>query len=80
MIKIWLSVVASVMSLVAGLVFGGLSAYGAFNLTNDPKDIKISLCEYESLVSFSEIIWLSLCSVHVMVFYCFQLPQDSSLS
>ncbi|XP_020777141.1 transmembrane protein 14A [Boleophthalmus pectinirostris] len=33
----------SVMSLMAGLVFGGLSAYGAFNLSNDPKDIKILL-------------------------------------
>uniref|UniRef100_A0A3Q4BAK3 Uncharacterized protein n=1 Tax=Mola mola TaxID=94237 RepID=A0A3Q4BAK3_MOLML len=32
-----------VMSLVAGLVFGGLAAYGAFNITNDPKDITISL-------------------------------------
>ncbi|XP_072292464.1 transmembrane protein 14A [Eucyclogobius newberryi] len=33
----------SVMSLMAGLVFGGLSAYGAYNLSNDPKDIKILL-------------------------------------
>ncbi|XP_008320264.1 transmembrane protein 14A [Cynoglossus semilaevis] len=33
----------SVMSLVAGLVFGGLSAYGAFNISNDPKNIKVSL-------------------------------------
>ncbi|XP_029962510.1 transmembrane protein 14A [Salarias fasciatus] len=33
----------SVMSLMAGLVFGGLSAYGAFNISSDPKDIKISL-------------------------------------
>lgn len=36
----------SVMSLMAGLVFGGLSAYGAFNISNDTKDIKISLREY----------------------------------
>ena len=34
------------MSLMAGLVFGGLSAYGAYNISNDSKDIKISLCEY----------------------------------
>ncbi|CAL9687971.1 unnamed protein product [Knipowitschia caucasica] len=33
----------SVMSLMAGLVFGGLSAFGAYSLSNDPKDIKILL-------------------------------------
>lgn len=33
----------SVMSLVAGLVFGGLSAYGAYNVSGDPKDIKVLL-------------------------------------
>ncbi|XP_008295787.1 transmembrane protein 14A [Stegastes partitus] len=33
----------SVMSLMAGLVFGGFSAYGAFNVSNDTKDIKVSL-------------------------------------
>ncbi|CAK6951598.1 transmembrane protein 14A [Scomber scombrus] len=33
----------SVMSLMAGLVFGGLSAYGAFNVSRDPSDIKVSL-------------------------------------
>ncbi|KAF0027416.1 hypothetical protein F2P81_020157 [Scophthalmus maximus] len=33
----------SVMSLMAGLVFGGLSAYGAYNVSNDSKDIKVSL-------------------------------------
>ncbi|XP_023145332.1 transmembrane protein 14A [Amphiprion ocellaris] len=33
----------SVMSLIAGLVFGGFSAYGACNVSNDPKDIKVSL-------------------------------------
>ncbi|XP_047458502.1 transmembrane protein 14A [Mugil cephalus] len=33
----------SVMSLVAGLVFGSFSAYGAYNISNDPKDIKILL-------------------------------------
>ncbi|KAF3842166.1 hypothetical protein F7725_024117 [Dissostichus mawsoni] len=33
----------SVMSLMAGLVFGGFSAYGAFNISYDPKDIKVSL-------------------------------------
>ncbi|CAJ1067526.1 transmembrane protein 14A [Xyrichtys novacula] len=30
------------MSLMAGLVFGGLSAYGAYNISNDTKDIKVS--------------------------------------
>lgn len=39
-------IVGSVMSLMAGLVFGGFSAYGAYNITNDSKDIKVSLCEY----------------------------------
>lgn len=34
------------MSLMAGLVFGGLSFYGAYNITYDSKDIKVSLCEY----------------------------------
>lgn len=34
------------MSLVAGLIFGVISAYGAYNMSNDPKDIKFSLCEY----------------------------------
>lgn len=38
----------SVMSLMAGLVFGGLSFYGAFNITYNSKDIKVSLCEYGS--------------------------------
>ncbi|KAL6101759.1 tmem14a [Pungitius sinensis] len=33
----------SVMSLMAGLVFGCFSAYGAYNVSYDPKDIKISL-------------------------------------
>ncbi|MED6255549.1 hypothetical protein ATANTOWER_011308 [Ataeniobius toweri] len=33
----------SVMSLIAGLVFGGFSAYGAYNVSNDPKNILASL-------------------------------------
>uniref|UniRef100_A0A1A7YV62 Transmembrane protein 14A n=1 Tax=Iconisemion striatum TaxID=60296 RepID=A0A1A7YV62_9TELE len=33
----------SVMSLIAGLVFGGLSALGAYNVSNDPKNILVSL-------------------------------------
>ncbi|XP_061645089.1 transmembrane protein 14A isoform X2 [Phyllopteryx taeniolatus] len=33
----------SVMSLMAGLVFGGLSAYGAYNISNKPTDIKVLL-------------------------------------
>ncbi|XP_008428003.1 transmembrane protein 14A [Poecilia reticulata] len=33
----------SVMSLTAGLVFGGLSAYGAYNVSKDPKDIRVLL-------------------------------------
>lgn len=34
------------MSLMAGLVFGGLSFCGAYNVTYDSKDIKVSLREY----------------------------------
>ncbi|XP_056291945.1 transmembrane protein 14A [Pseudoliparis swirei] len=33
----------SVMSLMAGLVFGWFAAYGAYNVSYDPKDIKVSL-------------------------------------
>ncbi|CAL8257305.1 unnamed protein product [Lota lota] len=33
----------SVMSLIAGLVFGGLSAYGAFKISMDVRDNTISL-------------------------------------
>ncbi|XP_030627555.1 transmembrane protein 14A [Chanos chanos] len=33
----------SVMSLVAGLFFGSISAYGAYRVTNDPRDIWTSL-------------------------------------
>lgn len=40
------------MSLMAGLVFGGLSFYGAFNITYNSKDIKVSLCEYGSKTWF----------------------------
>lgn len=42
-------ITGSVMSLMAGLVFGGLAAYGALNVSNDPRDIKVSLCEYGSI-------------------------------
>ncbi|KAM9804310.1 transmembrane protein 14A [Neosynchiropus ocellatus] len=34
---------ASVMSLMAGVVFGGLSAYGAFRISSNPTDIQVSL-------------------------------------
>lgn len=37
----------SVMSMMAGLVFGGLSFYGACNTSYDSKDIKVSLCQYK---------------------------------
>lgn len=33
----------SVMSLMAGLVFGCLSAYGAYKTSNDPTDISVLL-------------------------------------
>ncbi|KAM4729692.1 transmembrane protein 14A [Anableps anableps] len=36
----------SVISLMAGLVFGGLSAYGAYNFSNNPKDVLVSLASY----------------------------------
>ncbi|KAL4640891.1 transmembrane protein 14A [Arapaima gigas] len=41
----------NVMSMVAGLLFGSLSAYGAFRLSNDPSDIKISLIASGSLAT-----------------------------
>lgn len=36
----------SLMSLIAGLVFGGISAYGAFRITMDPQDKWTSLREF----------------------------------
>ncbi|XP_056148431.1 transmembrane protein 14A [Lampris incognitus] len=33
----------SVMSLIAGLVFGGFSAYGAYRVSSDPNDVKVAL-------------------------------------
>ncbi|XP_015218693.1 transmembrane protein 14A [Lepisosteus oculatus] len=33
----------SVMSLIAGLLFGSLSAFGAYRLSIDPRDVKVSL-------------------------------------
>ncbi|MBN3320834.1 TM14C protein, partial [Atractosteus spatula] len=36
----------SVMSLIAGLLFGSLSAFGAYRLSIDPRDVKVSLGEY----------------------------------
>ncbi|XP_077585199.1 transmembrane protein 14A [Stigmatopora nigra] len=33
----------SIMSLMAGLVFGGLSLYGAYNISIKPTDIKVLL-------------------------------------
>ena len=44
---LFFSPTGSVMSLMAGLVFGGLSAYGAYNVSNDPKDIQVSLRKYD---------------------------------
>lgn len=33
----------SVMSLVAGLLFGTISAYGAFRVSSEPSDVTVSL-------------------------------------
>nr|XP_033791696.1 transmembrane protein 14A [Geotrypetes seraphini] len=33
----------SIVSLVAGLSFGALAGYGAYRVTYDPRDVKISL-------------------------------------
>lgn len=35
------------MSMMAGLVFGAFSAYGAYNISYNPKDIQVSLREYK---------------------------------
>ncbi|NXO64324.1 TM14C protein, partial [Phainopepla nitens] len=34
------------ISLAAGLTFGSLASYGAFCVTCDPRNVKISLCKY----------------------------------
>lgn len=76
-------IAGSVMSMMAGLVFGGLSAYGAYNITNDSKDIKVSLCEcgyVHSNVLISTESATTSSQYHVMVFSCFQWPQESSRS
>ncbi|XP_040205752.1 transmembrane protein 14A [Rana temporaria] len=39
----------SIVSLAAGLTFGLLAAYGAFRVSYDPRDIKISLIAAVSL-------------------------------
>ncbi|XP_078398029.1 transmembrane protein 14A [Cetorhinus maximus] len=33
----------SVMSLISGLLFGSLAGYGAYQVSNDPQNVKISL-------------------------------------
>ncbi|NXI44112.1 TM14C protein, partial [Galbula dea] len=33
------------MSLAAGLIFGSVSGYGAYCVTCDPRNMKISLCK-----------------------------------
>ncbi|XP_078069366.1 transmembrane protein 14A [Mustelus asterias] len=33
----------SVMSLISGLFFGSLAGYGAYQVSNDPQNVKISL-------------------------------------
>uniref|UniRef100_A0A8C0Y0V0 Transmembrane protein 14A n=1 Tax=Cyprinus carpio carpio TaxID=630221 RepID=A0A8C0Y0V0_CYPCA len=38
-----LAIFGSVVSLIAGLFFGSVSAYGAYRITNDPHDYWISL-------------------------------------
>ncbi|KAK1791430.1 hypothetical protein P4O66_013442 [Electrophorus voltai] len=39
----------SSMSLIAGLFFGTISAYGAYRITNDPSDIWISFAAASAL-------------------------------
>ncbi|MBN3309497.1 TM14A protein, partial [Amia calva] len=39
----------SVMSLIAGLLFGSLSAYGAYRISNDTRDVKMTLIASFSL-------------------------------
>uniref|UniRef100_UPI00398F3CE3 transmembrane protein 14A n=1 Tax=Pristiophorus japonicus TaxID=55135 RepID=UPI00398F3CE3 len=33
----------SVMSLISGLLFGSLAGYGAYQISNDPQNVKLSL-------------------------------------
>lgn len=57
------------MSLVAGLVFGGLSAYGAFNISNDPKNIKVSLCKCVQNYIFVDLSQEN-SYTHVNIWFC----------
>ncbi|XP_011482821.1 transmembrane protein 14A isoform X1 [Oryzias latipes] len=41
----------SVMSMMAGLVFGAFSAYGAYNISNNPKDFQVSLLSSGALAA-----------------------------
>uniref|UniRef100_A0A671M7S3 Transmembrane protein 14A-like n=1 Tax=Sinocyclocheilus anshuiensis TaxID=1608454 RepID=A0A671M7S3_9TELE len=41
----------SVVSLIAGLFFGSVSAYGAFKITNDPHDYWTSLSKYKNKIT-----------------------------
>lgn len=67
----------SVMSLMAGLVFGLLSAYGAFNVSNNPSDIKYSLREYTwACPDPYKMISCWVCW-HIHVSYLFQLLLES---
>lgn len=49
---------------MAGLVFGGLSFYGAYNITYDSKDIKVSLCENGYIMLFK-------CCLSTFIFWYF---------
>ncbi len=47
------------MSLVAGLFFGGVSAYGAYKITNDPHDYWTSLSKHHSCTPFTNTACIS---------------------
>ena len=53
--KLHYSCTGSLVSLMAGLFFGGISGYGAYRVSADPRDIWISLGEYKAPVSSSLI-------------------------
>lgn len=69
------------MSLIAGLVFGGLSAYGAYNISNNPKNIQVSLRKHASMRLYRQafkLVFFYFSFIYHVIF--FQLLRESSQS
>lgn len=59
----------SVVSLIAGLFFGSVSAYGAFRISNDPQDYWTSLSKYKNTLEILGICQLWTFSFIAVSFY-----------